>query len=219
MQEIAREMSLSETAFLRLRDDGGYDLRWFTPEVEIDLCGHATLASAHVTGTPVVFHTRSGPLRCESGPGGLIVMDFPADPVVPLDAPAGLLPSARAWMCGRFDLLAELRSADEVRNLRPDLTRIAALEYRGLIVTAPGDRAGIDCVSRFFAPQSGVPEDPVTGSAHCTLADLWSSRTGRTDLVGEQASVRGGTVHMSVRGDRVWLGGHAVSVSDVRLLV
>ena len=166
MQEIAREMSLSETAFLRTRGPGHYDLRWFTPTVEVDLCGHATLASAHVVGTPATFHTRSGELTCGPGEEGLILMDFPRDQPVETQGPDGVLPEASRWLRGRFDLLVELSSADAVRRLAPDLTAIAALDCRGLIVTAPGDTPGIDCVSRFFAPQSGVPEDPVTGSAH-----------------------------------------------------
>jgi predicted PhzF superfamily epimerase YddE/YHI9 len=219
MQEIARELSLSETAFLRPRGAGHYDLRWFTPTVEVDLCGHATLASAHVVGTPAMFHTRSGELRCDAGEDGLILMDFPRDPPVEAEAPDGVLPEALAWLHGRLDLHAELPSADAVRSLVPDLTAIAALDCRGLIVTAPGDKAGVDCVSRFFAPQSGVPEDPVTGSAHATIAEVWSARTARTDLVGEQASARGGIVHMSLRGERIRLGGHAVTVSEVHLLV
>jgi predicted PhzF superfamily epimerase YddE/YHI9 len=228
MQEIAREMALSETAFLRprglSRDRPGsgsceYDLRWFTPLLEVDLCGHATLASAHVVGTPVTFHTRSGRLRCENDAAGLIVMDLPKDPVEEVDPPIGMVPAARAWMRGRSDLLAELASAAEVRRFEADMTSIASLPCRGLIVTGPGDRGGVDCVSRFFAPQSGIPEDPVTGSAHCTIAEVWSRHLGKSQLVGEQASSRGGTVHMSVGDDRVAIGGRAVTVSEVHLLV
>jgi len=218
MQHIAREMALSETAFVRPLGGADFDLRWFTPTVEVDLCGHATLASAHVVGSRARFRTRSGLLACSPGPGGLIQMDFPLDAPEPVTAPLEW-PGALGWYRGRFDLLVEMGDAVEVRSLLPDLKAVAALDCRGVIVTAAGDRPGIDCVSRFFAPQSGVPEDPVTGSAHCSLAPFWAGRIGRNELVGEQVSDRGGTVYMRCSGDRVVLGGHAVTVSQVRMVV
>lgn len=221
MQLVAREMNLSETAFVASRPDGAYDLRWFTPTVEVDLCGHATLASAHVLGGSARFHTRSGVLTCERGEAGWIEMDFPADPPEPMDAPADGLafPAAKWWGRGRFDVVVELPDAAAVRNFVPDFARIAALGSRAVVVTAPGDRLGIDCVSRVFGPNTGILEDPVTGSAHCTLAVLWGERTGRSELVGEQASARGGIVRMRRSGDRVVLGGQAVTISEVQLLV
>lgn len=228
MQDIAREMNLSETSFVapRAGGDGGggggdHDLRWFTPTVEVDLCGHATLAAAHVLGGSARFHTRSGVLVCSLRPdgSGVIEMDFPSDPLAEEPMPGGLFDAVIKW-CGRArnDLLVELSDADSVRGLKPDIGRVASLPGRGLIVTAAGDSDGVDCISRFFAPNLGIPEDPVTGSAHCTLAGYWSERLDKTSLVGVQASPRGGTVYMRVDGDRVVLGGQAVTVSEVHLL-
>ncbi len=228
MQSVAAEMNLSETGFVVPRGDG-WGLRWFTPTVEVALCGHATLASAHVlwerglvTGDQAIrFHTeRSGVLVCERR-DGRIAMDFPACPVMPIPVPAGLakmLGTEPGWV-GRaeFDLLCELTDADAVRDLRPDLAALARLPFRGVIVTARGED-GFDCVSRFFAPGVGVPEDPVTGSAHCALAPYWAARSGRTELRGWQASRRGGEVRMNLAGDRVWLGGTAVTVWQGELL-
>jgi len=213
-------MNLSETAFAVARTDGSYDLRWFTPTVEVDLCGHATLASAHVLGGTARFVTRSGLLTCATGKDGWIEMDFPADPPVATDPPATLGMGGIRW-CGRgrSDLLVELSDAASVRSIEPDLSAIAALEFRLVIVTAAGDKRGIDCVSRVFAPAAGIPEDPVTGSAHCTLAPFWSERLGRVEMVGEQASARGGIVRMRLSGERVILGGQAVTVSNVRMVV
>jgi PhzF family phenazine biosynthesis protein len=224
MQDVAREMNLSETAFLRRRPDG-FTLRWFTPVVEVDLCGHATLASAHVlwesgelpAGETARFHSRSGPLAAVRR-DGRIEMDFPSKPESPAPVPEGLLEAlgAAAVHVGRnvFDYLVEVESEDVVRRLRPDSSRIARLPVRGVIVTAraaaPG--AGYDFVSRFFAPAAGVAEDPVTGSAHCALAPYWAAKLGRDRLVGRQLSARGGTVHVRVAGDRVMLGGNAVTV-------
>jgi predicted PhzF superfamily epimerase YddE/YHI9 len=221
MQTVAREMNLSETAFVTSRPDGDHDLRWFTPTTEVDLCGHATLAAAHVLGGAARFHTRSGALTCAPGEDGWIEMDFPADPPVATDVPGAELGLDRVQWCGRSrsDLLVELPDAAAVRALEPDLGRLAAAATRGILVTAAGDRPGIDCVSRFFAPNVGIPEDPVTGSAHCVLAVFWGERTGKDELVGEQASARGGVVRMRRFDDRVILGGQAVSVSEVRLLV
>ncbi len=220
MQDIAGEMNLAETAFVAARPDGDHDLRWFTPTVEVDLCGHATLATAHVLGGTARFHTRSGILSCGAGAAGRIEMDFPATPVTPAPVPPGLhVAGLVSFGLTRLDALIELADAEAVRSFRPDMGELAALETRGVIVTAPGDRPGVDMVSRFFAPNSGVPEDPVTGSAHCALAGYWGRRLNRTDLVGVQASARGGTVHMHRAGDRVVLGGRAVTVSRVELLV
>jgi predicted PhzF superfamily epimerase YddE/YHI9 len=220
MQSIAREMNLSETAFAVDRGDGSYDLRWFSPSVEIDLCGHATLATAHVLGGTGSFMTRSGLLTCTRGEDGWIEMDFPADPTVAVDPPSSLGIDGILW-CGRgrTDILVELADADAVRSLRPDPAAMGSVDVRCVIVTAGGDKPGIDCVSRVFAPSAGITEDPVTGSAHCTLACFWGERLGRSELVGEQASARGGMVRMRIAGDRVILGGQAVTVSSVRMLV
>jgi predicted PhzF superfamily epimerase YddE/YHI9 len=221
MQRVAREMNLSETAFVSPRPDGDHDLRWFTPTVEVDLCGHATLAAAHVLGGRCQFHTRSGVLLCVVADDGWIEMDFPADPPLATDVAAEQLGLEDAKWCGRsrYDLLVELIDGAAVRSLLPDLTRLSSVGTRGVLVTAAGDRDGIDCVSRFFAPSVGIPEDPVTGSAHCVLAVYWGERTGKDLLIGEQASSRGGTVRMRRQGDRVVIGGQAVAVSEVQLLV
>ena len=223
MQAIAREMHLSETAFCVPRADGAYDLRWFTPEVEVDLCGHATLATAHLLGGAARFHTASGELVCTGAAQGWIEMDFPADP--PTAAPPAptirdALGGAEVRACGtgRQDAVIELSDAAAVRAVAPDLASLAALGTRAVIVTAAGDRPGVDCVTRVFAPNVGIPEDPVTGSAHCLLAVFWGDRLGKDSLVGEQASARGGTVRMRRAGDRVIVGGQAVTVSEVRLL-
>jgi PhzF family phenazine biosynthesis protein len=222
MQSVAAEMNLAETAFLVARD-GELGLRWFTPAVEVDLCGHATLAAAHVLweeekldpGSPAVFHTKSGRLTARrAGPG--IEMDFPSDPPRPADGPRDLDETLGARpvhvAAGRFDLLVELESEEGVRLLRPDLRRLSAIRARGVIVTARSTGREQDFVSRFFAPQSGIDEDPVTGSAHCTLAPFWSSRLGKDALIGYQASPRGGVVHARVDGERVILGGQAITV-------
>jgi predicted PhzF superfamily epimerase YddE/YHI9 len=228
MQSVAAELNLSETAFVVARPDGDHDLRWFTPGAEVDLCGHATLASAHVLGGTATFHTRSGALACRRVADGWIEMDFPALPPEPA-ADAQLDPTAVAKALGtepaelltsRFDHLVVVADAPAVRALQPDITAIAALGARGVIVTAAGDRPGIDCVSRFFAPAVGVPEDPVTGSAHCVLAPFWAGRLGRCELVAEQASRRGGTLRLryDAGAGRVGLAGQAVTVWEGRLL-
>lgn len=220
MARVAGEMNLSETAFLVPRARGDHDLRWFTPSTEVDLCGHATLASAHVLGGQGRFHTRSGLLTCRPGQGGLIEMDFPADPPTAMKVPLDLDGAVAVWAGrGRFDVLVHVDDAAWVRGYRPDLAAIAVLDARCLILSAAGDRDGIDFVSRVFGPAVGVDEDPVTGSAHCTLGSYWSDRTGRTDLVGYQASARGGTVRVRMEGDRAVLGGKAVTVSEVRMFV
>jgi PhzF family phenazine biosynthesis protein len=223
MALVAREMNLSETAFLAPNGDG-YGLRWFTPAVEVDLCGHATLASAHVLWedghlAPVAqarFHTRSGLLTAERRDGGWIEMDFPAALATPIEAPPEM---ARALgvtplFCGknRLDYLVEVESEAAVRALTPDLAALRAFGARGVIVTARSDSPGYDFVSRFFAPGAGIDEDPVTGSAHCGLGPFWAPRLGKTELVGYQASARGGVVRVRLEGERVKLGGQAVTV-------
>jgi predicted PhzF superfamily epimerase YddE/YHI9 len=220
MANVAREMSLSETAFLVRRDDGDHDLRWFTPAAEVDLCGHATLASAHLLGGSGRFHTRSGLLECRPGGDGWIEMDFPADRPEPAPVPSGL-DGATVEFAGRarFDVFVAVTDAEWIRAYTPDLSAIAALDARGLILTAPGDEDGIDFVSRFFAPSVGIPEDPATGSAHCTLASYWSERLGRPELTGYQASARGGTIRVRMQGERVVISGRAVTVSEVSMRV
>ena len=222
MQQIALEMNLAETAFLVRRPDG-FDLRWFTPGAEVDLCGHATLASAHMLweeghlapAEVARFHTRSGVLTAARR-GEHIWLDFPATPVSPAAPPQGLKEGIgrRATMVGRtaFDYLVELDSESAVRSLAPDMNLIAATPYRGVIVTALSDDTRYDFVSRFFAPGLGIPEDPVTGSAHCGLAPYWGARLGKVEMVGYQASSRGGTVRVRLDGERVHLGGQAITV-------
>jgi PhzF family phenazine biosynthesis protein len=215
-------MNLSETAFL-LQQSDGFNLRWFTPAVEVDLCGHATLASAHVlwesghlkTEEQARFHTRSGLLTAERK-GIWIELNFPATPDEPADAPSGLLEAlgVTATYIGknRFDYLIEVGSEDTVRNISPNFSLLATIPARGVIVTSRSPSPNYDFVSRFFAPQVGVNEDPVTGSAHCTLAPYWSTKLGKDEMVGYQASARGGVVRVRVSGNRVYLGGQAVTV-------
>lgn len=225
MQALAREMNLSETAFLRPREDG-FALRWFTPTVEVDLCGHATLAAAHALWEsgrlpleqPARFHTRSGWLICGRREEW-IEMDFPATPAAPALPPPGLLAGlgladATAGYVGqtRFDYLVRVESAALVRALRPDHARLRTLPVRGVMVTAPSDEPAFDFTSRFFAPGSGIDEDPVTGSAHCALAPYWARELGKAELTGYQASERGGVVRVRLQGERVALGGQAVTV-------
>jgi PhzF family phenazine biosynthesis protein len=222
LRDVAREMNLSETAFL-MEHEEGYDLRWFTPAAEVELCGHATLASAHVLweearlrpDEQARFHTRSGPLTCRRE-GEWIWMDFPALPAEPCEAPGGLVDALGVEPVrvarSRFDLLVELESEKVVRTLSPDLTALRKMSARGVIVTAAGVGEGTDFVSRFFAPSVGVDEDPVTGSAHCVLAPWWAERLERDELTGYQVSARGGHVRVRSRGDRVELGGRAVTV-------
>lgn len=219
MQAVAAEMNLSETAFAVQRGDGEYDLRWFTPSTEVDLCGHATLATAHVLGGTAVFHTRSGRLTCTAA-SGWIEMDFPAWPATEAalpSVPGGMERCRWAGVAGD-DWLVELPSAPDVRGLVPDLAGIAALGRRCVVVTAAAEAgSGHDFVSRVFGPNVGVPEDPVTGSAHCALAPYWAARLGRSELTGYQASRRGGTVRVRVDGERVVIAGQAVTVSRVEL--
>ncbi len=222
MQDLAREMNLSETAFL-VKQDGGYNLRWFTPTVEVELCGHATLASAHVLWETAYlkpeqqarFHTLSGLLTAERK-GKWIELDFPAKLEEPATAPPALAEalgvSPKYVGKSKFDYLVEVESEQAVRALKPDFRRVATLPVRGVIVTSRARGRDYDFVSRFFAPQSGVDEDPVTGSAHCCLGPFWSKRLGKKELVAYQASARGGVVRVRVAGDRVYLGGRAVTV-------
>lgn len=228
MQAVAREMNLSETAFLHPEADG-YRLRWFTPSVEVDLCGHATLASAHVLwedghlapGDAARFHTRSGTLTARRD-GDWIEMEFPALPPSSIDPPPGLGRALgvepRYVGLSRFDLLVELDDEAVVRSLEPDLGLLRRIDARGIIVTARADGDEFDFVSRFFAPQVGVDEDPVTGSAHCVLGPHWQERMGRNEFLGYQASPRGGVVRVAVDGPRVRLAGRAVTVLRGQLL-
>lgn len=224
MQSVAAEMKHAETAFVRLKEEGPLPLRWFTPVREVDLCGHATLATAHVLGGDRTFTTRSGLLTCTTTADGWVEMDFPADPATPTEVTAPLgngLPGITVKAVARAvsDVLVEAASAAEVRALQPDHAALAQVPGRGVIVTAPGDRPGLDVVSRCFYPSYGVPEDPVTGSAHCTLASWWAPRLGRAELLAEQASPRGGQVRAILSGDRVRLAGRAVTVLAGELIV
>jgi len=229
MQAMAREMNLSETAFL-LREGDGFRLRWFTPAVEVELCGHATLASAHVLWEEGVlapsetarFATRSGELRA-SRSGDLIELDLPTKPEHPAEPPENLLEALRVkpLYLGRnvFDYLLLLDSEEAVRAVSPDFALLRTVTVRGVIVTAPSARPEFDFVSRFFAPAVGVDEDPVTGSAHCCLGPFWAVRLGKSELVGHQVSARGGVVNVRVAGERVFLGGRAVTVLRGELTV
>lgn len=226
---VAREMNLSETAFLKRREEG-FDLRWFTPELEVELCGHATLASAHFLwkegalepGETARFHTLSGWL-CASQKSGWIEMDLPSEPPEDVSAAPDLLRSlgveARYLGKNRFDYIVEVESEAILRSMSPDFKLLADLTERGVMVTCTADRSEFDFVSRFFAPAVGVDEDPVTGSAHCCLAPFWSSRLQKDELVGYQASRRGGEVRTRLRGDRVLLAGQAVTVLEGQLQI
>jgi PhzF family phenazine biosynthesis protein len=227
MQALAREMNLSETAFL-LRQADGFLLRWFTPTVEVDLCGHATVASAHVlweeghlrNGEPARFHSRSGLLTAERK-GSWIELDFPAKPAEPATAPEGLVAALGAFpkYVGKnaFDYLVELDSENEVRSLKPNFALLEKIPVRGVIVTSRA--ANYDFISRFFAPAAGVNEDPVTGSAHCCLGPFWRSRLNKTEFIAYQASSRGGVVRVRLQGNRVKLSGQAITVLRGALLV
>ena len=217
LQSIAAENNLAETAFI-LPDGDGYQLRWFTPTVEVPLCGHATLASAHVIfdklqpgRREVAFTTRrSGTLTVWQS-GDLLSMDFPAKPPVPADPPDGMAEALGATprlLLAYDKLFAVFETAGEVKGLAPDFRKVAALPCDGIVATAPGAN-GIDFVSRYFAPGKGIDEDPVTGGAHCLLVPYWAKRLGKTKLVGRQISARGGTVYGEDRGARVTLSGQA----------
>jgi PhzF family phenazine biosynthesis protein len=228
MQQLAREMNQAETAFLTRAQDG-FELRWFTPAVEVDLCGHATLASAHYlwqqqllqAGETARFQTRSG-LLTATLQDGWITLDFPATPPVSCTPPGALLPglglSSATVLRSKFDYFVVLENPAVLRGLAPDFNRLAGLEVRGVIVTAPSDQPGVDFLSRFFAPAVGVNEDPVTGSAHCALAPYWCARLGRKQLLGYQISPRGGKVRVEDAGERVYLSGKAVTVLKAQLV-
>jgi PhzF family phenazine biosynthesis protein len=231
MRGVARDMNLSETAFLH-PDGDGYALRWFTPAVEVELCGHATLATAHILWTEGVsgeeelrFHTKSGLLTAHRR-GEWLELDFPARP-----AEAVTDPDTREKLCravvvppvylgrNRDDYLAVLGEAEMVRVLRPDIDLMRELAIRGVIVTARDDSGEYDFISRFFAPGAGIDEDPVTGSAHCCLGPYWGGELGKDELVGFQASARGGVVRVKLAGERVLLSGRAVTVFKADLVV
>lgn len=236
MQSVAQEMNLSETAFL-VKVEGGYGLRWFTPTKEVSLCGHATLASAHIlwergyadSTKAIGFHTKSGLLTAKRN-DKLIELDFPSDPVRVADAPMEIVQLLGAEPVyvgkGREDYLIEIKNEDQLRQLSPDIAGLRKIPVdpdgftpRGFIVTARAraESEGYDFVSRFFAPAAGIDEDPVTGSAHCTLAAFWAERLGRSEMTGYQASRRGGFVNVRLAGDRVTLGGQAVTVYAAHL--
>jgi PhzF family phenazine biosynthesis protein len=237
MQKIAFEMNLSETAFIMPRPDpggggpvgaAGFQLRWFTPKVEVDLCGHATLASAHVLwetgrvkpGATIRFHTRSGALSANSGAGRWIELDFPAEPPEASSPPEGLLRalSVEPLYVGktRFDFFVETASEEAVREMRPDFGLLEKVRCRGVIVTAKG--TDCDFVSRFFAPAVGVREDPVTGSAHCSLAPYWREKLGKDAFTAHQVSERGGILRVRVDGGRTYISGQAVTVLEGKLV-
>jgi PhzF family phenazine biosynthesis protein len=228
LQSVSAEMNLSETAFL-VQQPEQFELRWFTPKVEVDLCGHATLASAHVIWEQglipdrkaIRFATRSGILQAARH-GDRIELDFPLKPEQPATTPAGLIEALGATPCyvgkNQFDYLIELESESALRALRPDFKQLATLQVRGVIVTSRSDDPKYDFVSRFFAPGAGIDEDPVTGSAHCCLGDFWRKRLGKNEFVAFQASARGGVVRVRVREDRAFLGGNAVTVARGELL-
>jgi predicted PhzF superfamily epimerase YddE/YHI9 len=219
MQAIAAENNLAETAFF-VRDGNEYVLRWFTPTVEVDLCGHATLASGHVVFSflepqreTVGFRTLKAGTLTVSRRGDILVMDFPALPAEPRDPPAGLLAALGGRpreILGARDYLVVYDTAAEVAALKPDLAALGKVDCFAAIVTAPGED-GIDFVSRFFAPAQGVPEDPVTGSAHCTLVPYWAKRLGKIEFEARQVSRRGGALHCALDGERVRIGGAAVT--------
>jgi PhzF family phenazine biosynthesis protein len=236
MQAVAAELNLSETAFVRPseRADADWDLRWFTPAIEVDMCGHATLATAHVlagdglVGDEVRFSTRSGILIASVGDG--VTLDFPLSRTTEIDVPAGLVealgvkPESVHGTGALTDVLVVLPDETAVRELAPDIKGLEAVnrreQNRGTIVTAPADDdTGYDFVSRFFAPAAGIAEDPVCGSAHTALASYWAERLGRNDLVAYQASARGGVLYVTAAGDRVHLSGKAVTTLDGELLV
>ena len=231
MRNVAREMNLSETAFLHpvvTAEGNGYNLRWLTPAVEVDLCGHATLAAAHVlwedghlaSDAAARFHTRSGLLTCEKQ-GDWIEMNFPAKIAEPAEAPAQLAQALGAELKyigkNQFDYLVEVADETTLRSLNPNHHLLRQLPVRGIIVTARG--ADYDFVSRFFAPAKGVPEDPVTGSAHCTLIPYWSAKLGKKKMFARQVSARGGEIWCEDRGERVTIAGKAVTYLEGTIVV
>lgn len=229
MQSVAAEMNLAETAFVR-RIAGGYELRWFTPTIEVDLCGHATLASAHALwtagiipdGEPISFHTRSGVLTCTRS-GEFIELDFPATPARAIEGPFGLSDALGAQpgeiLQSIFDYVAVFDSAATIRQLRPDFRALGKFPVRGVIVTAVSDDPQYDFIARFFGPASGIDEDPATGSAYCSLLPYWAARLNKTEMTAYQASSRGGVLRLRLNGDRVILGGQAVTIWQGELLI
>jgi PhzF family phenazine biosynthesis protein len=229
LQHVAGEMNLSETAFL-VKNAAGFDLRWFTPKVEVDLCGHATLAPAHVLwhegianqGDAIRFSTKSGILKARRI-GEAIELDFPLKPEEPATAPGGLVEALgvtpRYVGKNHLDYLVEVESETILRALAPDFKRLAALPVRGIIVTSVSASRQFDFVSRFFAPGAGIDEDPVTGSSHCCLGAFWQKRLDKSEFVAYQASSRGGVVTVKVVKDRALLGGQAVIVAKGQLVV
>ncbi len=227
MQNIAAEMNLSETAFL-YPEKKGYNLRWFTPRVEVELCGHATLASAHILWEKellgnyklATFYTKSG-LLIAAWENGWIKLDFPSLPPEKKDAPDGLLDAlgvtAQYVGASRFDYLVEVDSGKTVEKIQPDFSAIARLPVRGVIVTGKNERGKYDFVSRFFAPAVGVNEDPVTGSAHCVLGPYWSKKLGKSELVAYQASSRGGELQIRAMGERTHLLGQARTIFEIKI--
>ncbi|HFD11527.1 MAG TPA: PhzF family phenazine biosynthesis protein [Crenotrichaceae bacterium] len=227
MQAVATEMNLSETVFVTTCDDG-FTLRWFTPVVEINLCGHATLATAHVlweqgilrTNLSARFHTKSGILQAKLS-AGWIQLDFPAELATELLAPKALLVALNLAetpvLCTELDYLVVLASANAVNELSPDFSLLKSLNRRGVIVTAPASEPGLDFVSRFFAPALGIDEDPVTGAAHCVLYPYWCERLNKASLTAFQASKRGGLIKLQGRGTRVLISGQAVTVMSGEL--
>jgi len=228
MQHLANEMNLSETAFV-VQQGGDFNLRWFTPAVEVELCGHATLASAHILweqgflspDRQARFYTRSGLLSAVRK-DSWIELDFPAEPESRTDVPDVALKAFGVPVGyvgkNRFDFLIEVESAEAVRQIAPDFTLLGSISSRGFIVTSRSDSSQYDFISRFFAPAAGVNEDPVTGSAHCCLGPYWAKKLGRKELTGYQASARGGVIRVRVGDDRVYLSGQAVTVMQGTLL-
>jgi PhzF family phenazine biosynthesis protein len=228
MQQVAREMNLSETAFLLRRPDG-FELRWFTPAIEVDLCGHATLASAHVLWEEghlapqqiARFYTRSGLLTAERS-GDWIELNFPAVPEEETSPPEGLAQALGVTPVyvgkNRTGLLVQVATEDQVRTMQPDFSALKKLPARGVMVTSQSTQPQFDFVSRYFAPQAGIDEDPVTGSAHCCLGPFWAKHLRKEQLIAYQASARGGLVRVRVAGERVHLGGQAVTVLRGELL-
>jgi predicted PhzF superfamily epimerase YddE/YHI9 len=229
MQSVALEMNLSETAFLQRRPDGSFDLRWFTPAVEVDLCGHATLASAHSlwesgqlrSGEEARFHTRSGVLTARQA-GEWIELDFPVKHALESAPPPGLIEALGATPTyvakNQFDYLVEVSEA-ELLKMSPNHGLLRTIPVRGVIVTSGSSDPAFDFVSRFFAPGSGIDEDPVTGSAHTALTPFWAARLGKTTMMARQASARGGILRVTMKGDRVLLGGRAVTTLRGELMV
>ena len=229
MQNVAAEMNLAETAFVRPMD-GGFGLRWFTPTIEVDLCGHATLASAHALwtngvvpeGKAIPFHTRSGVLTCTRS-GDWIELDFPATPARPVEMPVGLAEALGAdpqdVLQSKFDYVAVFGSPQVVRSLQPDFRALGRFPVRGIIVTSPSDDPRFNFLARFFGPASGIDEDPATGSAYCSLLPYWADVLKQSEMTAYQASARGGVIRLKLNKDRVVLGGQAVTIWRGELLV